>query len=364
MILSTVQEAKNELYMYNLAQFSSYESKVSNFYTLVQHVSDKVKLVNEALASTSSSVSVTIEDLRKIITTMGHQVEEVNDVQKMLLADDSTTAGGIAKLNQSVDILNGNYGGLFNTIFDLSGTVTYLQEQNTSVNTDISGIKTSVSANTTNLSNLTTIVNNNKIAANDGILTNQTNITNLRTTVTNNTTQLASQSKLLTITGMILCFAVATPPTGWLLCDGTSISRTTYGALFSVIGTVYGVGDGSTTFNLPDLRGRCTIGMGGGTNLSFRPLGSTGGEEAHLITQTELPSHTHGVNDPGHTHTVAYAVGSLNQPTAIGGSTTAPTTLKATSSSNTTGITLQNTGGGMAMNVMSPFIAMSYIIKT
>lgn len=58
---------------------------------------------------------------------------------------------------------------------------------------------------------------------------------------------------------MVSDFAGTSAPTGWLLCDGTAVSRTTYAALFAVISTVYGVGDGSTTFNLPDGRGRVNV---------------------------------------------------------------------------------------------------------
>ena len=68
--------------------------------------------------------------------------------------------------------------------------------------------------------------------------------------------QTAGAPALVMPTGVVLPFAGTAAPTGWLACDGTAISRTTYAALFSAVGTSYGVGDGSTTFNLPDFRGR------------------------------------------------------------------------------------------------------------
>lgn len=68
-------------------------------------------------------------------------------------------------------------------------------------------------------------------------------------------------------------------PVGWLLCDGRTVSRTTYPQLFASIGTAFGGGDGSTTFNLPDLRGRTIIGAGAGPSLTARALGDDGGEE-------------------------------------------------------------------------------------
>ncbi len=82
---------------------------------------------------------------------------------------------------------------------------------------------------------------------------------------------------------------------GWLICDGTAISRIVYADLFAVINTTYGVGDGVNTFNLPDARGRSLIGNGTGSGLSARTLGAIGGEETHLLTGTEsgLPAHSH-----------------------------------------------------------------------
>lgn len=81
-------------------------------------------------------------------------------------------------------------------------------------------------------------------------------------------------------------------PAGWLLCDGAAISRTTYATLFAAIGTAFGAGDGSTTFNVPDLRGRAPIGAGAGTGLTNRTRGATLGEEAHRLTPTEMNAGT------------------------------------------------------------------------
>src|SRR6185436_2450639 len=83
-------------------------------------------------------------------------------------------------------------------------------------------------------------------------------------------------------------------PAGWLLCDGRAVSRTAYPALFGALSTVWGVGDGSTTFNLPDLRGRAPIGAGTGTGLSARALGASVGAETHTLTTAQMPAHNHG----------------------------------------------------------------------
>jgi len=110
------------------------------------------------------------------------------------------------------------------------------------------------------------------------------------------------------MTGTVLPFAGAASPTGWLLCYGQAVSRVTYAALFAVIGTTYGAGDGSTTFNVPDLRGRVAAGMDnmGGTaanrltnsgtgnpGVNGATLGATGGADRHTLGAAEMPSHTH-----------------------------------------------------------------------
>ena len=92
--------------------------------------------------------------------------------------------------------------------------------------------------------------------------------------------------------GVIWDFAGATPPTGWLLCDGSVVSRTTYAALFGVIGTTYGAGDGSSTFNLPNLIGRVTAGAGSGA-LGNRALGSAAGAAETRLSYANMPRHNH-----------------------------------------------------------------------
>lgn len=109
-------------------------------------------------------------------------------------------------------------------------------------------------------------------------------------------------------TGTIMDYAGSSAPTGWLFCYGQAISRTTYAALFAALSTTYGVGDGSSTFNLPDLRGRVVAGkddMGGSSanrltnqsgGLNGDTLGATGGSETHQLTSGQLAAHTHSVS--------------------------------------------------------------------
>jgi microcystin-dependent protein len=90
--------------------------------------------------------------------------------------------------------------------------------------------------------------------------------------------------------GTILPFSGSTLPTGYLFCDGSAISRTTYAGLFDVIGTTFGAGDGSTTFNLPNLKGKVPVGLDS-NDTDFDTLGETGGEKKHTLTQSELPNY-------------------------------------------------------------------------
>jgi len=106
----------------------------------------------------------------------------------------------------------------------------------------------------------------------------------------------AEMATYSTPTGMFAYFGSQNVGTGWLYCDGSDVSRSTYAALFDEIGTRYGVGDGSTTFGLPDGRGRSLIGAGTGSGLTNKDIASKYvGEESHTITENELPSHVHEI---------------------------------------------------------------------
>lgn len=97
-------------------------------------------------------------------------------------------------------------------------------------------------------------------------------------------------------TGIILDYAGESAPSGYLVCDGSAVSRTTYADLFAAIGTKWGAGNGSTTFNLPNLSRRTTVGSGGtGTGTLGNEVGDTGGQESVLLTanQSGLRSHNH-----------------------------------------------------------------------
>jgi microcystin-dependent protein len=92
------------------------------------------------------------------------------------------------------------------------------------------------------------------------------------------------------IVGSLIMWVGTSAPSGWLLCDGSAISRSTYATLFAIIGESFGIGDGSTTFNLPDFRGRSPVGVGQGTGLTLRNMADSGGAETHTMIASELPS--------------------------------------------------------------------------
>ncbi len=183
-------------------------------------------------------------------------------------------------------------------------------------------------------------------------------------------------------TGSVLAFAGSSAPAGWLLCYGQAVSRATYAGLYAVIGTTYGTGDGSTTFNLPDLRGRTVAGldnMGGSDagRLSWQNvLGTVGvssttvdsGEEKHTLSAAEsgVPAHSHGITDPGHNHQLYYitSAGGAFAPNYAGG-TISPAA--AATMNGVTGITVNNNtaaAASAAHNNMQPTMLLNQIIRT
>lgn len=154
----------------------------------------------------------------------------------------------------------------------------------------------------------------------------------------------------------------STDPTGFLICDGRAVSRTTYATLFEAIGTTWGAGNGTTTFNIPDLRGRVLINHGQGSGLTNRNVGAQGGAEEHTLATSEMPLH-------GHPFRASYTSQASPQTQTTGGFPTT-TTGDAAQSAHTGGATsaqgqqIGGAGGGNPHNNMQPFAVIRYLIKT
>lgn len=183
-------------------------------------------------------------------------------------------------------------------------------------------------------------------------------------------------------TGTMVDYAGINAPAGWLFCYGQLISRTTYAALFTAIGTTYGVGDGSTTFALPDARGRVIAGkddMGGSSanrltgqtgGVNGDNLGASGGVETHTLTTDQMPSHNHGgsVGAGGlHDHTILgrlFDSDGANDTTRFmksrnGGAVSNGSTENSTTHTHT----ISSQGGGAAHNIVQPTLIANKIIK-
>jgi microcystin-dependent protein len=140
--------------------------------------------------------------------------------------------------------------------------------------------------------------------------------------------------------GAIMDFAMNAAPAGWLVCDGTAYSRTTYAALFAAVGVVWGAGDGSTTFNVPDFRGTIRRSWDNGKGLDpSRVFGSYQADMLASHTHTQNP-HNHGITDPGHAH-VYQAGGGVGNATFSGAQSVALSG-GANTTPSTTGVTINN----------------------
>lgn len=206
--------------------------------------------------------------------------------------------------------------------------------------------------------------------------------------------------------GGVQLWTTNTAPTGWLLCDGTAVNRTTYAALFAVIGTTYGTGDGSTTFNLPNFKGRIPVGRDA-AQTEFDTLNETGGSKTHTLSASEMPSHTHdithghsassGTESADHAHSgttggggthnhgvqlrdkgvsggglssYEYGFGTYATDTSANGDHGHAFSTGGRSAAHTHAITVNNhsgssgsAGSGAAHNNLQPYIVVNYIIK-
>jgi microcystin-dependent protein len=145
------------------------------------------------------------------------------------------------------------------------------------------------------------------------------------------------------LTGSIIMYGSGSIPTGYLECTGQAVSRSTYADLFAVIGTTFGVGDGTTTFNVPDLRDNFPVGVSG-----TKALATKAGSNTATLATTNLASHSHGVSGSN------YTAGQVNTDSVQ----------PRQSAYNFSVNVIDNTGSGTAFNTFPPYIALTFIIKT
>jgi microcystin-dependent protein len=214
-----------------------------------------------------------------------------------------------------------------------------------------------------------------------------------------NSTQIATTAFVQingTPTGGLMLWPTASPPANWLICNGTAVSRATYATLFAVVGTTFGAGNGSTTFNLPNYTDRMPIGAG-----SSYSVNSQGGSATTTLTTTELPSHSHSasssssssstfsgsagstsVTNIDHNHNESWAAPDFGGPITaarlnangvqpvtggMNSNTThnhAFTPAGSVSTSTSTTTTVGSTGSGAAFTNLPPYLGIYFIIKT
>lgn len=180
----------------------------------------------------------------------------------------------------------------------------------------------------------------------------------------------SNPNTLTAFSGMVVPYAGNSAPAGWLVCGGQAVSRTTFANLFTAIGIIYGAGDGTTTFNVPDLRGRSVFGldnMGGSaanrvtngvSGIDGVTRGAAGGDQ-------NMHGHTHTATDSGHTHsTTVWGTNSINSTHSVYAGTDATSGVNSSlaGGSSTANVTNSTTGSGTSQN-MPPTLIMTYIIK-
>lgn len=185
--------------------------------------------------------------------------------------------------------------------------------------------------------------------------------------------------------GSLMMWPTASAPSGYLICNGAAVSRSTYAALFGIVGTTFGAGDGSTTFNLPNYNDRMPIGAGA----TYSANSQGGSKDAIVVSHSHTagssssvsdPGHSHGVSDPGHAHSTAFFItpssgsnpgfsnGGLYPPTTANTGTAAATTgigifANTTNISVSTSTTVNSTGGSATNANLPPYLGIYFIIK-
>ena len=273
-----------------------------------------------------------------------YQVIIPSNQTKFYVVSNNTTGGYAITIGTSggsvISIPNGTTAQVYT-----DGTNTYSAQTGSSGNFTVNGNLT-VTGNETEVGTLTastlSVTNNATFAVSPTAPTPTTG---------DNTTKVATtafvQNSIANVpSGSLLMWPTTSAPSGYLLCDGTAVSRSTYATLFSLIGSTFGSGDGSTTFNLPNYTGRMPYGT---------TIGATGGSADAIVV-----SHTHTITDPGHFHTQgAIRADSMNVGTGPFDRMTSSSTASAV-----TGISINATGSSGTNANLPPYLGINFIIKT
>jgi microcystin-dependent protein len=187
---------------------------------------------------------------------------------------------------------------------------------------------------------------------------------------------------IVPIGAMLPYTGTTSPNSSFVLPFGQAISRTAFAAYFALAGTTFGAGDGTTTFNVPDMRGRVSAfldNIGGsaagrigtalvtdGGTINGQSMGSFGGSQNHAQTTAEMPTHNHSVTDPGHTHTASSNLQGIGSSGGYNGGNAGSISNSAqtiTVNSNTTGVSINNNGSGNTMAWLQPTIMVNCILR-
>lgn len=266
----------------------------------------------KSLADTNKDSIGTLSNLTT--TNKNNLVSAINEV--------NSSAGGVGNLEDLTTTAKTSAVAAINEVNSKANTIGALTDLITTAKTSVVAAINELDSDIGSLAGLDTTIKTNVVAAINEVLSRIVN----------------------EAVGTVKMFAGSAAPTGYLICDGSAVSRSIYANLFSVIGTTYGAGDESTTFNLPNLKGKIVAGLDA-NDTSFNTLGKTGGEKTHTLNINEIPSHTHALDILG---SGGETPAGLNYTVSAGGA-----------NSNFT----QLTGGGQAHNNLQPYLVMNYIIK-
>ncbi len=270
--------------------------------TFVLNKEDSAKENFQGLVKTASGGNVKNNTAPNDGFTYAAQVKNLPTVKDKIQTIKNLTAKLVTAVANPSSLDNNDYTVELSAEF-LSFLSTELNNLQTNINNVSAGVPdmSSIQSDITSIQGSITNLQSDVSTFQSGQATNTTNIATNTANVATNTTNIATNTAAIAainpadnrFLGEIVTMSCLTAPSAsWAVCDGGAISRTTYSGLFALIGTSYGVGDGSTTFNVPDLGGKVQRGYQSG-DASYGAIGSTGGAENATLTSANLPPHSH-----------------------------------------------------------------------